>query len=277
VDRTSDFLSGRRARWQSLFIPLFAACVVPVAFAGVGIQPPAVSTAEQDRIELYDPAGAFYLLKSPPPDMRPAVFVVPQEFRWGSTRNVAQMNYHAWGIQILTYYPGFSSPAAPQNKSLGLDCIGYCNGRILIYISYSPRIQSVGFANAADSTVHGQLRDRKFITGLHLPNVTYKDIGPRGPFSGGFEHIAMVQGALPPKIGADDLVLWRETKDGHYDLVALCAPDAPNPPCHLIFSSSCSPAISIQVSVTMRDIDRAADIRDKTDAFLLPMIKSCKS
>ncbi|HKU63745.1 MAG TPA: hypothetical protein VJQ06_01680 [Rhizomicrobium sp.] len=272
-----ELKEGRRARWRSFFILLLAACVVMIAAAGVTVQTPAVTTAEQDRIELYPYAGPSYLLQSPPPDVHPAVFMVPQEFRWGSTRNVAQMNYHAWGIQILTYYPSFSSPAAPQNKDFGLDCIGYCNGRILIYISYNPQMLRAGIANTADATVHGELENKNFITGLHLSNVTYKDLSPRGPFDGGFEHIAMVRGAQPPKIGLDDQVLWRKAESGHYDLVAKCAPDAPNPLCHLIFSSSCNPAISVQVSVGMRDIDRAADIKDKTDAFLLPMIKSCNS
>ena len=266
----------RGVRWRPLFIPLLAACAVMIAVAGVAAQPRAAIIAEQDRIELYPYAGG-YLLQSPPPDVHPAVFMVPQGFRWGSTRNVARVSNHAWGIQILTYYPGFSSPAAPQNKDFGLDCIGYCNGRILIYISYNPRIVRAGITNTADARVHGELENRKFIAGLHLPNVTYKDLGPRGPFNGGFEHIAMVQGARPPKIGTDEHFLWRKTEGEHYDLVAQCDQAASSPHCHLDFSSSCNPSISVQVSIDMRDLDRAADIKDKTDAFLLPMIKSCNS
>ncbi len=257
---------------------LSIACVVMIAaFAVIAEQSPALTTAEQNRIELYPYGGRYYLLQSPPPDVTPAVFMVPQEFRWGSTSNVAQIKNHAWGIQILTYYPGFSNPAAPQNREFGLDCAGYCNGRIMIYISYNPAMVRANIANTADASVHGELENRKFISGLQLSNVTFKDLGPGGSFDGGFDHIAMVPGSQPPKIGSYDRFLWRKTADGHYDLVAKCGLDASSPHCLLHFSSSCNPAISVQVTIDMRDIDRAGDIKEKTNAFLLPMIKSCST
>jgi hypothetical protein len=272
VNTTPVFLNTLRTRWRLLVVLLLAACAAVIAVASAALQPSAVTNEEQRRIELYSYAGD-YTLQSPPPDVHPAVFMVPQEFRWGSTRNVARVSNHAWGIQILTYYPGFSSPAAPQNKEFGLNCVGYCNGRILMYVSYNPAMVRDGIANFADANVRGQLSSRKFITDLRQHNATFKDLGPRGPFTGGFEHLVL--GAQHIKHGLDEQVLWRENKDGHYDLVARCRPNAPNPICFLDFSVSCNPAISVQVTVGMRDIDRAADIKDKANAFLLPMIKSC--
>ena len=274
MNTTPVYLNGRRSRWRLLCIPILAVFAAMMVVASAAVQPPAVTPAEQGRIELYPYAGN-YLLQSPPPDVHPAVFMVPQEFLWGSTRNAAKVNNHAWGIQILTYYPGFSSPAAPQNKEFGLNCVGYCNGRILIYIAYNPAMLRGGIANFADANVRGQLSSRKFITNLPQHNATYNDFGSRGPFTGGFEHL--VRGVQHLKDALDEQVLWRETKDGHYDLVARCSPNAPNPTCLLDFSASCNPAISVEVTVGMRDIDRAADIKGKTNALLLPMIKSCNS
>lgn len=268
----SVFLNGWGARLRRLFIPLLAACAALIIAAIAAVRSPPINSAEPGRIELYPYAGN-YLIQSPPPDIHPAVFMVPQEFRWGSTRNTSKVSNHAWGIQILTYYPSFGSPAAPQNKTVGLDCVGYCNGRILIYIAYKPTMLSDNIANFADANVRGQLSSREFTTNLPQHIATYKDLGPRGPFTGGFEHL--VQGAQHLKNGLDEQIFWRKTKDGHYDMVARCSPNAPNPICLMDFSASCNPAISVEVTVGMRDIDRADDLKAKANAFLLPMIKSC--
>ena len=48
----------------------------------------------------------------------PIILKIPEKFRFtpgkGGTRD--------WGLNLLTYYPGFASPLEPQNAKFGLSC-----------------------------------------------------------------------------------------------------------------------------------------------------------
>lgn len=39
-----------------------------------------------------------------------------------------------WAAYILTYYPSFTGPRDPENANYGLNCVGHCNGQILVSI-----------------------------------------------------------------------------------------------------------------------------------------------
>ncbi len=94
-----------------------------------------------------------------------------------------------WGVNILTYFPSFSSPAAPENAKYGLNCIGVCNGRILIAVNNRTHSivqpgQAFGSPNMGDFIARNALRwDR---APPYPPNVHVSDIEPRNGFDEAF-------------------------------------------------------------------------------------------
>jgi hypothetical protein len=90
---------------------------------------PLASADGASLIEIYEHIGDF-TLAAPPPDMKPITLQAPEAFRYGSSKGVVRN----WGLNLLTYYPSFTSPEAPENRPFGLSCAGDCNGRILISI-----------------------------------------------------------------------------------------------------------------------------------------------
>src|SRR5260221_9181435 len=67
--------------------------------------------AEPRTIEIYENHGT-YSLDAPPPDMRPVVLSIPDQFLYGSGGAAPKRN---WGVNVLTYYPNFTSPRDPSN------------------------------------------------------------------------------------------------------------------------------------------------------------------
>ena len=80
--------------------------------------------------EIYEHWGRQFTLDAPPPETQPIVLQVPRGFGYASSGKAIRN----WGLNILTYYPKFTNPRAPENRAFGLQCRGDCNGRILIGI-----------------------------------------------------------------------------------------------------------------------------------------------
>jgi hypothetical protein len=79
------------------------------------------------RIELYEMGAAD-------PSAR-IVMDVPEEFRTESIRGKVR----TWGVNILTFYPALTSRLDPANAPY-VHCSGFCNGRVLISMAYSPSV-----------------------------------------------------------------------------------------------------------------------------------------
>src|SRR5947207_2798495 len=78
-----------------------------------------VQAAEPETIEIYEPDGT-HSLDAPSQDMQPIVLQVPGKFRYGSSKG----NSRNWGLNVLTYYPSFTSPEDPENAKFSLSCVG---------------------------------------------------------------------------------------------------------------------------------------------------------
>jgi hypothetical protein len=50
---------------------------------------------------------------------------IPQQFRFRSSIGQTQ----SLGINLITFYPDFTSLADPRNYAYGSGCFGYCNGK----------------------------------------------------------------------------------------------------------------------------------------------------
>ncbi len=136
--------------------------------------------AESGIIEIYEHYGT-YTLASPPAEMQPIVLRIPAAFLYGSSK----IGGRNWGLNLLTYYPAFSSPSDPENANFGLRCAGICNGRILISVQNRTHSISQTIPNMGDFIARSELKWRK--TPPSPPNVRVRDIDPVEGFEEGFE------------------------------------------------------------------------------------------
>lgn len=212
-------------------------------------------------IELYDRTG-HYDLKAIPPDAQPIIFQLPEAFRYGSTKGAARVR----GILILTYYPGFGSPSDPENKAFGLDCVGICNGRVLLHVEYDSNLQNTSSPNTGDFVARAQMHWKR--TPPYPPNVDVRDIPPPAGFDGGFERRFS-------NTKNSEIVLFRKDPNGsHYDLTATCNVNPQRETCILHFSLICDPKISVTVNgLDGSYLDRSADIVTHVRKFISAMIR----
>jgi hypothetical protein len=216
---------------------------------------------EAGFIEIYESWGN-YTLAAPPPEMKPIVLQVPEALRYGSSRGATRN----WGLNLLTYYPSFTSPQAPENSSFGLSCKGDCNGRILV--SINNRSHSINDPRRFNSPNMGDYIAR--IDPL-IPIVSTKtDLGPQHGFDHGYE-------VMPASTGNGiDQYLFHLAEDRiHYDLAARCSINQFAKTCTLHFSLKCNPAIYVQVvAIDMKHIDEFRDVAQKTDQFVTLMVRN---
>jgi hypothetical protein len=64
----------------------------------------------------------------------PMITRIPEKFRFRSSVGATR----AYGINIITSYPDFESIADLTNRAYGVDCVGYCNGQMMISIDNVP-------------------------------------------------------------------------------------------------------------------------------------------
>jgi hypothetical protein len=199
----------------------------------------AADGTDNGLVEIYEYTGE----KSP----TPIVLQVPKEFRYGSS---AGQN-RSWGINILTYFPSLTSPRDPANASYGLDCVGFCNDRVLVAIANAPSVLTRHIASSATDA-----EAQNFLRHFHGPgpgNVHVTDLAPEFGFDEVFERRtepppgskSVITGNPP----AAEQYLFRRAPDGvRYSSYAYCLMSTKVQTCAIHFSLDCDPAISVAVN-----------------------------
>lgn len=216
-------------------------------------------------VEIYE-HWAQYTLAAPPPEIHPVLLQIPKAFRYGSSKEATRN----WGLNLLTYYPSFTSPRAPQNASFGLDCKGDCNGRMLV--SIESRTHSIRSIDRFNSPNMGDYIARVDLQRLVPIGSTKTDLGPQSGFDSGYEV------RIPASNGVGDRTeqhLFRLSEDRvHYDLAADCSINQFAKTCTLHFSLKCNPAIYVQVvAIDMKHFDEFMDVVQKADQFVTAMVR----
>jgi hypothetical protein len=239
-----------------------------VAIVGILLWSDASRAGDDGIIEIYEYWGT-YALNAPPPDMKPIILQTPEAFRYGRSKGATRN----WGLNFLTFYPSFSSPAAPENAAFIRDCVGDCNGRILVAISnrshaiHNPGItRGVDYPNMGDYMTEGRLKN------LTPTGGTITKLGPQQGFDSGYEV------RIPPNDGVGGQVkryLFHLSEDRvHYDLLAECEENKFARTCTLHFSLKCNPAIYVQVvAIDAKHLDELMDVTSKTEQFVTSMVR----
>jgi hypothetical protein len=272
--KDNDVLSSKLKAWPVLRAHSTLSCVFG-AMAACGLFPSfAMGAPEPGTIEIYEPNG-IYTLAAPPPGMQPVILQVPEKFRYGSSKG----SVRNWGLNILTYYPSFTSPQDPENAKFGLDCAGLCNGRVLIAVKNQARgIRVTGSPNMGDFIARNTVKWNK--TPPYPSNVQVRDLEPPDGFDDGFERVTRALGNAPgglsPNFAQVEQFYFRKAVDGiHYDLAATCRANPERTTCTLHFSLNCDPGISVSVNgLDGRYLKLAQDIKAKTDQFISRMVKA---
>jgi hypothetical protein len=250
----------------SLLIRRLKSCAVGLLL----LFPVVDSSAAPGTIEIYEHYGT-YTLDDPPPDMRPIVLQVPNRFRYGSSKG----SVRNWGLNILTYYPSLTSPEDPGNAKFGLNCIGLCNGRILVAVeNRAHSISASGSPNMGDFIARAT---RKWeLTPPYSPYVHVRKLRSPDGFDEGFERVTTPRSDAPlPHITSVERIYFRKAKDGaHFDLAAICQAGE-RTTCVLHFSLRCNPKIYVSVNgLDGSYLKMSQDIEDKVDQFVSSMVKS---
>jgi hypothetical protein len=227
--------------------------------------------SETKTIEIYEQYGT-YTLDAPPPEMHPIILAVPAQFLYGSSKEGSRN----WGVNILTYYPSFTSPQDTPNADFGLKCIGICNGQILISVQNRKHSISSVSPNMGDFIARTEFKWSK--TPPYPPNVQVRDIEPPVGFDEAFERVTNAKASpTGDKVRESALITrtyLRKADSEHYDLTAICNVNQVKTSCILHFSLGCNPAIYVSINgVDGSYLPVAADIQEKAVRFISAMIK----
>jgi hypothetical protein len=232
---------------------------------------PGFSLPDRDLVDLYEYTGK-YTLANPPDDAKHIELSIPQPYRYGSMKNAQR----TWVVEILTYYPSFTSASEAEHRNAGLDCAGICDGRILISIEYRPGLSRTQSPNWGDYIAQTRLRSER--NSPQPENVEVRDIGARDGFDFGYERLTRDPHAIAKDsaaIARTETVLLRKAPDGtHFDLAATCERGT-RTTCVLHFSLECDSSVYVAVNgLDASYLDRAGDLVKRANAFLTPMFRS---
>jgi hypothetical protein len=227
--------------------------------------------SEPKTIEIYEQYGS-YKLDAPPPDMRPIILSLPEQFLYRSSKEGSRN----WGVNILTYYPSFNSVQDQSNADFVLGCTGICNGQILISVQNRKHSISSNSPNMGDFIARTEFKWSK--TPPYPSNVQVRDIEPPVGFDEAFERVTNATASPISDKNRGSAITTRtylrKTDREQYDLTAICNINQVKTNCILHFSLNCNPAIYISVNgVDGSYLHVAADIKEKTDRFVSAMIK----
>lgn len=237
------------------------AAILPASVSG--------AAAEQGNIAIYESYGT-YTLDAPPPEMHPIVLQVPDGFRYGESKG----RLRDWGLNILTYYPSFTSQEDPTNARFGLDCAGLCNGRILLAIrNRAHSISPSGSPNMGDYIARSVMKWE--LTPPYPPNVRVRALARSDGFDEGFERLTMPVDRAPPGHPRIEHIYFRRAADtAHYDMAATCNVEEERTTCILHFSLQCNPAIYVSVNgLDISYLKKSQDIEKRADRFVSAMVK----
>ncbi|MGO9171456.1 MAG: hypothetical protein ACLP7P_05780 [Rhodomicrobium sp.] len=249
--------------------------------------PYSLPDAEEGIVEIYEPDGV-HGLEDPRTDVPPIILKIPERFRGNGRRG----GRRDWGLNLLTYYPGFTSPREPENAKFGLSCAGYCNGRILITIENGSsfrlpdtRGNRYNAKTHADYIARHMLEEKKERQWPqhYQPNLHTTDLEPQAGFGIVFEELWTKMEDAPNVIPEHYTEIMRyylrKNQEGEYfDLVVSChVPSGNNTyepfTCTLHFSLACNPAVSVEVTgVDGKFVPEFDKIQTETDRFVSAML-----
>jgi hypothetical protein len=178
-----------------------------------------------------------------------------------------------FGVNILTFYPSFTSLKDPQNAAFGAGCVGICNGRILIGIKSRTHSIDASTPNMGDWMAKSHLKWHK--TPPYRSNVEVTDIDVAGTgFTEAFE--VKTRDPVSKRVASTQIFYLRKSaRSNHFDLTASCAVGLAITGCTLNFSLACEPAVYVAVhGIDRSNLQEAADIKEETDQFISKMVLS---
>lgn len=251
-----------RPRLASIFILCCALAVVLPSHASLA--------DDTITVNLYESYGV-YTLDAPPPEMRPIVLAVPTAFLYRPDAKTTR----AWGVNLLTYYPTFTSTKDPENAHFGLECIGVCNGRILV--SVANRTHSITPSSPNMGNFIAKARLKWWQPPFMPPNAQTRTLRSVEPFDQAFEQALFNPDGTVGEV--ERIYMHRPKIEGPYDLTATCVVKSTRTTCTLHFSLTCNPTVYLSVNgIDGSYLSRSIDIREKTDRFVSAMIRdsNCK-
>lgn len=213
-----------------------------------------------------DPSPSLVEIVSWEPSAPSVLLEIPHKFRYRSSIGVEKTS----GVNILTYYPSFTSLADWENFSQSIrGCVGYCNGRMLISIdNIFTGITRDNFINSSTATSRG------YFAYNHSkdPHIRIVDLEPQSGFDFVFDKLS------GQHFGFKRRYLLRSSADKSlYELAADCSMDTPYHGCILAFSLSCNPAIAIEIhGWAYERLDKALELQRDVDRFISAMVKQPK-
>jgi hypothetical protein len=214
---------------------------------------------------------------------------VPEKYRVYNSKGAIR----DWGVNLLTYYPGFTSPEDGENAKFGLSCTGFCNGRMLITIeNFGRNFKQINLSSkqyyshaAVDIYARRLLQKKKdqLLPGYHQQNLHVTDYAPEAGFDVVFEELYTKMEDAPniiPGHFADIhkfYLKWNQARE-YYDLVADCHIPSGNNNferfvCTLTFSLACNPAVSVKATgADGKFLPEFGNIQSATDRFVSSMI-----
>jgi len=153
-------------------------------------------------------------------------------------------------MNLFGYYPDFSSASNPKNRSyLSGNCVGYCNGRLMISIENTGLPPT--YPNSVSVEARGFLeppRVFKATKGRRPPPVIKRfEQRPEFGFDKIFDDIAYIEDG--EKITTHKRFMLRSVDDGvNYDAAARCDMKAKYVHCILLFSPQCEPRILVHLT-----------------------------
>jgi hypothetical protein len=225
---------------------------------------------ETQRVAIYQNNGRLPL-DNPPADAKVLILDVPKAFRYGIHKSVIR----DFGLNLLTYYPTFTSLSTPENKRFGLDCAGICNGRILVSVENAIEAAArLKIPSRADFVASQTIKYK--LTPPFPANIRVTKLENKYHFDEAYQEEGWQTGAPigPVASRTERFYFKRAAGKSYYDLTATCVANAQRTTCILYFSLRCNPGIDVSVNgVDGSFLPSAEDIRDKTDAFISAMVE----
>ena len=259
ADRAHSIISGQGWTFTKILVALVTTLILLIDIS--------VAVADETGlIEIYEHWNT-YTLDAPPSEEKPIVLQVPEPFRYGSSKGATRN----WGLNLLTFYPSFTSPQAPENAAFGVGCRGDCNGRILIAINYAKH--AINNPNGLNSPNMGDAEAKMRLEKSLVPEgSSVRDLGSQYGFTRGYEVRIPKSNIVGEEI---EQYLFRLSADEvNYDLSSDCSINKFARTCTLHFSLKCNPAIYVQVvAIDMKYIGEFMDVVRRTDQFVTSMVR----
>jgi hypothetical protein len=210
-----------------------------------------VAETDGDTVEIHQVGGRY---QAPTIVLR-----IPQQFRFRSSIGQTQ----SLGINLITFYPDFTSLADPRNYAYGSGCIGYCNGQMMVSIENVPADWS--------ASLQKRLFDEGYLRGLtdHKPRsfgMEVEDIDPILGFDKVFDQ--RLDDAYRTRI-----LLKGENDNKLVPLSAECSMTTTVQGCQLFFTLKCAPVVDITISGWRYDhLPEAFQLQKRVDDFVSAML-----